>query len=58
VTLFFGRRVQIYLLTHSLTHTVIRRCVWTGTAHSGWRHWSVSTSSVSLCRRRRRTFWT
>ena len=24
------------------------RVVWTGTAHCGWRHWSVATSSVSL----------
>ena len=23
--------------------------VWTGTARCGWRHWSVATSSVSLC---------
>jgi len=27
------------------------RVVWTGTARCVWHHWSVATSSVSLCRR-------
>jgi len=46
----------IYIALFLSTTASYQRVMWTATARCGWRHWSVASLSVSLCRRRRRKF--
>jgi len=45
-------------MTSTSCDSVLSPCVVNWTARCRWRHWSVATLSVSLCRRQRRTYWT